>query len=165
MRLHRSEGTVCLDESPCVPWRTGGVSRPLTASEQLQSVATDLTRMPDQLPNVAVLAALARGTSRIRGVGITRFRETDRIAAVIQELHKAGINVEAEEDDVVVYAGQPPHPGVFWAYHDHRMAMALAALAASIGDSQIQGADAVSKTYRTFWSDAAKLGLDWSIDE
>ena len=52
--------------------------------------------------------------------------------------------------------------GVIYAYHDHRMAMSLAALAAAIGGSTIDGAEAVSKTYQGFWADAAQIGLDWN---
>ncbi|MHB1536323.1 MAG: 3-phosphoshikimate 1-carboxyvinyltransferase [Acidimicrobiales bacterium] len=134
----------------------------VAAPERLRPVDTDLRLMPDQLPNVAVLAALAPGVSRIRGVGITRFHESDRIAAVATELAKAGIGVEVDGDDITIRGGGSPQPATFWAYHDHRMAMALAALGAAIGDTHIRGADAVSKTYRAFWSDAAELGLDWS---
>jgi 3-phosphoshikimate 1-carboxyvinyltransferase len=134
----------------------------VAAPERLLPVDVDLARMPDQLSNVAVLAALAPGTSRIRGVAITRFHETDRIAAVASELRKAGVEVEVGEGDVTVRGGGPLHGATFDAHHDHRMAMSLAALAAAIGDSRIDGAEAVSKTYQAFWPDAASLGLDWN---
>lgn len=134
----------------------------VSAPERLRPVNVDLAHMPDQLSNVAVLAALAHGISRIRGVAITRFHETDRMAAIAGELGKAGVEIEVGEDEVVVHGGGPLQGATFWAYHDHRMAMSLASLAAAIGDSHIDGAEAVSKTYQTFWSDAGKLGLDWT---
>jgi 3-phosphoshikimate 1-carboxyvinyltransferase len=134
----------------------------IAAPERLRPVDIDLALMPDQLSNVAVLAALAPGTSRIRGVAITRFHETDRIAAVASELGKAGVEVEVGEGDVTVRGGGPLHGATFYAYHDHRMAMSLAALGAAIGDSRIDGAEAVSKTYQAFWADAARIGLDWN---
>jgi 3-phosphoshikimate 1-carboxyvinyltransferase len=134
----------------------------VTAPERLRPVDIDLGLMPDQLSNVAVLAALAPGTSRIRGVAITRFHETDRIAAVARELGKAGVEVEVGEGDVTVHGSGPRHGATFSAHHDHRMAMSLAALAAAIGGSRIDGAEAVSKTYQAFWADAARLGLDWN---
>lgn len=142
--------------------RPPGGSVTVAAPERLRPVDIDLTHMPDQLSNVAVLAALAPGISRIRGVAITRFHETDRIAAVASELGKAGVEVEVGEGDVTVRGGGPLHGATFWAYHDHRMAMSLASLAAAIGDSRIDGAEAVSKTYQAFWSDAGRLGLDWN---
>ena len=134
----------------------------VAAPKRLQPVDIDLTTMPDQLSNVAVLAALAPGISRIRGVAITRFHESDRIVAIVNELGKVGVEVEAGEDSVAVHGGGPLHGTTFWTYHDHRMAMSLTALAAAIGDTRIDGADAVSKTYQSFWSDAGRLGLDWT---
>jgi 3-phosphoshikimate 1-carboxyvinyltransferase len=134
----------------------------VAAPKRLQPVDVDLTTMPDQLPNVAVLAALAPGISHIRGVAITRFHETDRIAAIVNELGKVGVKVEVGEDSVAVHGGGPLKATTFWAYHDHRMAMALTALATAVGDSRIDGADAVSKTYQSFWSDAKRLGLHWT---
>jgi 3-phosphoshikimate 1-carboxyvinyltransferase len=144
-----------------VSWLPGGdVS--VAAPERLRPVDIDLTLMPDQLSNVAVLAALAPGASRIRGAAITRFHETDRIAAVAKELGKAGVEVDVGEGDVIVRGGGPLRGAAFNTYHDHRMAMSLAALAAAIGGSTIDGAEAVSKTYQAFWVDAAQLGLDWN---
>ena len=119
--------------------------------------------MPDQLPNVAVLAALANGRSRVRGAGVTRFHETDRIAAVVEELAKANVSVEVGDTDVVITGGHTKGPAAFSAHGDHRMAMALAAFSAFVGSSTIEGADAVAKTYREFWVDASTIGLDASV--
>jgi len=63
------------------------------------------------------------------------------------------------DDDLIVHGGEARGGVTFWSYHDHRMAMAVAALAAAVGDSDVAGAEAVSKTYSAFWHDAAKLGL------
>ncbi len=86
----------------------------VAAPERLRPVDVDLSLMPDQLSNVAVLAALAAGTSRIRGVAITRFHETDRMAAVAGELRKAGVEVEVGEGDVTVRGGGPLHGATFY---------------------------------------------------
>ena len=131
----------------------------VTGAGNLRPIDTDLSQMPDQLPNVAVLAALAPGTSRIGGVGVTRFHETNRMAAVAKELAKVGVHAEVGHDDVIVHGGGASGGATFCSYHDHRMVMAIAALAAALGDSHVAGAECVSKTYRAFWSDAAKLGL------
>ncbi len=133
----------------------------VAAPSHLVPVEVDLGAMPDQLPNVAVLAALAEGTSRIGGVGITRFHETDRMAAVAVELGKAGVACELSADEVVVHGGSPRGGATFASHGDHRMAMALAALAAAAGGCRIEEAAAVTKTYRDFWAAAAALGLVW----
>ena len=112
---------------------------------QLRPVDIDLSQMPDQLPNVAVLAALARGTSRIRGVGVTRFHETNRMVAVAHELARTGVQTELGDDDVLVEGGRARGGATFSSYHDHRMAMAMAALAAAVGNSEVVGAECVSR--------------------
>jgi 3-phosphoshikimate 1-carboxyvinyltransferase len=138
----------------------------VSGPDQLRAVDVDLRAMPDQLPNVAVLAALAPGASRISGVGITRFHESDRMAAVAFELAKVGVRVDLEDDALVVHGGtaRTGSAGSTGAvtvssHDDHRLAMALAALGAALGNLAIGGADAVSKTYRDFWRDARAIGL------
>ncbi|MHB8436472.1 MAG: 3-phosphoshikimate 1-carboxyvinyltransferase [Acidimicrobiales bacterium] len=132
----------------------------VTAPDRLSPVHVDLRQLPDQLPNVAVLAALAKGTSRIEGVGITRFHETDRMAAVRAELAKVGTEVELDHDAIVVKGGRAHSGAELSSHDDHRMAMALAALAAALGECSLTGAEAVSKTYRDFWADAQGIGLE-----
>lgn len=112
----------------------------VAAPAHLRPVDIDLRKMPDQLPNVAVLAALARGTSRIRGV-----HETNRMVAIVQELARAGVHAEVGHDDVIVQGGGASGAVTFCSYHDHRMAMAVAALAAAVGNSHVAGAESVSK--------------------
>lgn len=131
----------------------------LRAPERLAAVEVDLSSMPDQLSNVAVLAALADGVSHLAGVGITRHHETDRIAAVAQELAKVGVRCDEGEDELVVHGGSAGGTALFSSHDDHRLAMSLAALAAALGDCGIEDPDAVSKTYRHFWRDASALGL------
>lgn len=132
------------------------------APSLLSPVDLDLSAMPDQLPNAAVLAALADGTSRISGVGITRFHESDRMSAVAAELGKVGIATEEGEDELLVRGGAPRGGATFSSHGDHRLAMALTALAARTGGCAMTEADAVGKTYRHFWRDAASLGLEVS---
>jgi len=81
------------------------------------------------------------------------------MVAIVQELARAGVHAEVGHDDVIVQGGGASGGVTFCSYHDHRMAMAVAALAAAVGNSHVAGAESVSKTYRAFWSDAARLGL------
>jgi 3-phosphoshikimate 1-carboxyvinyltransferase len=122
-------------------------------------VDVDLARMPDQLPTVAALAALAPGRSRITGVAVTRGHETDRIAAVAKELGKLGISVEERPDGLVVHGGRPQGSAEIDPHGDHRMAMAFAAIAAQVPGVRIGDPGCVAKTYPAFWEDAAMLGL------
>ncbi len=128
---------------------------------RLAPVEVDLSRMPDQVTTVAVLAALADGTSRIRGVAVARQHETDRLAALAGELGALGVRVQEEPDGLVVHgpARPPRRPVTLQTHDDHRLAMAFAALGAALGDVVVDDPACVAKTYPGFWDDAAALGL------
>ena len=129
----------------------------------LDPVDADLAAMPDQVTTVAALAALAVGRSRIRGVAVTRGHETDRLAALAAELGKLGVAV-AELPDGLVVTGPGPdrlRPARLATWGDHRMAMALAAVAARVPGVVIEDPACVAKTYPGFWDDLAAAGLAW----
>ena len=122
-------------------------------------VNVDLSAMPDQVTTVAALAALADGRSVITGVGVTRGHETDRLAALARELRKIAVDVEEEPDGLVIQGGHASGPATLSTYHDHRLAMAFAALAARIPTITIEDPGCVAKTYPAFWDDAQAAGL------
>ena len=129
----------------------------------LDPVDADLAAMPDQVTTVAALAALATGPSRIRGVAVARGHETDRLAALAAELGKLGVAV-AELPDGLVVTGPGPdrlRPARLATWGDHRMAMALAAVAARVPGVVIEDPGCVAKTYPGFWRDLAAAGLAW----
>jgi 3-phosphoshikimate 1-carboxyvinyltransferase len=131
--------------------------------EALGPVDADLAAMPDQVTTVAALAALAAGRSRIRGVAVARGHETDRLAALAAELGKLGVAVTELPDGLVV-AGPGPdrlRPARLATWGDHRMAMALAAVAARVPGVVIEDPACVAKTYPGFWADLAAAGLAW----
>ncbi len=125
---------------------------------ELEGIAIDMGDYPDIVQTVAAVAAYARGRTEIINVGHLRFKETDRIANTAAELAKMGIRTEITDDTLVVFGGKPEGAQVE-AHADHRMAMSLtvAALGAE-GDSIINGAEAVSKSYPLFFADLKKLG-------
>lgn len=125
-------------------------------------VDVDLSAMPDQVTTVAALAALADGPSHIRGVGVTRGHETDRLAALARELAKVGADTQ-EEPDALHVRGRPPeqlHGARLFTYHDHRLAMAFSALGAKVPGVVIDDPSCVGKTFPGYWSDISRLGLD-----
>jgi 3-phosphoshikimate 1-carboxyvinyltransferase len=131
------------------------VSRP----GELGGVEADLSVMPDQVPTLAVLGALATGTTRLSGVSVARGHETDRVAAIAAELATLGASVEIDGDSLLVDGGRALHGGVVKTYDDHRMAMALSSLAAVVPGVTILDPGCVSKTYPGYWADLERLGL------
>jgi 3-phosphoshikimate 1-carboxyvinyltransferase len=126
---------------------------------ELKGVEVDLGAMPDQVPTVAVLGALASGDTFIRGVSIVRGHESDRIGAVAKELSRLGARVEEAPDGLVIHGGASLHGGRVNTYHDHRIAMAFTAIGAAVPGVEISDPGCVAKTYPLFFADAASLGV------
>jgi 3-phosphoshikimate 1-carboxyvinyltransferase len=85
--------------------------------------------MIDEYPVLAVAAALAQGTTRMRGLKELRVKESDRLAAVADGLRANGVAVEIEGDDLIVHGkGRTPGGGLVATHMDHRIAMAFLVL-------------------------------------
>ncbi len=118
---------------------------------QLRGVDVDLNEMPDMAQTLAVLALFAKGPTHIRHVANLRIKETDRIAAVANELRKFGAMVEARDDGFSITPPAVPPPAAVETYDDHRMAMAFALAGLRIDGVVIQNAECVSKTFPKFF--------------
>jgi 3-phosphoshikimate 1-carboxyvinyltransferase len=134
----------------------------IAAQSDLKGIKADLNECIDLLPTVAVLAAMAEGTSEFTGVRRARFKESNRISAVRQGLERAGIHVEEEEDRLVITGGKLRN-AVIDSHNDHRIAMAFSMMGAAAGGVRIENAECVSKTYPAYWDALRKLGV--MIDE
>jgi len=128
--------------------------------EPLKAIKADLNDCIDLLPTLAVLAALAQGTSELTGIRRARLKESDRITTVRQNLERAGIGVKEEEDSLIIEGGRP-HPAVIDSAGDHRIAMAFSLMGVAAGGITIDGAECVSKTYPEYWNVLRSLGVEW----
>ncbi len=125
--------------------------------DELKGVTVDMGDYPDLVQTVAVVAAYARVKTEMTNIGHLRFKETDRLGDTAAELGKMGIRVDATDNTIVVYGGKPRGTEIE-AHNDHRMAMSLAIAALfAEGDSIINGAEAVTKSYPRFFTDLASL--------
>lgn len=111
-------------------------------------------RLIDELPIIAVLAALAEGKTIIRDAEELRHKETDRIKAMALELRKMGAKIEELSDGMIINGVKELRAGKLNSYGDHRIAMALsiAALKAE-GKSFINGSEIVNISYPSFYKD------------
>jgi 3-phosphoshikimate 1-carboxyvinyltransferase len=141
--------------------RREGTAVTVTSGAALGPVDVSLAAMPDQVTTLAVIAALAEGTSVLRDVAVARLHETDRLAALATELGKVGVRVDASPDALVIHGGTARGPAVLDTYDDHRLAMAFAALGTRVPGLVIADPGCVAKTYPEFWHDVARLGADW----
>ena len=96
-------------------------------SSALKGVEVPPERAPsmiDEYPILAVAAAFAEGTTRMRGLEELRVKESDRLAATAALLRANGVEVEIDGDDLIVHGrGRPAGGGVVETHMDHRIAM------------------------------------------
>lgn len=109
-------------------------------------------RLIDELPIIAVAAALAEGSTMIRDAKELRYKETDRIKAISTELNKMGAKIEELTDGMIIHGVKGLKPAALKSYQDHRVAMALS-IAALRGDgkSTINGSKSVNISYPDFY--------------
>ena len=130
----------------------------------LRAFSADVGETPDLAPILAVLAAYSEGESVLRKVSRLRDKESDRLLAIRDMLGRAGIATREESDSLVIVGGAPKGAD-FRSFSDHRMAMSEAILAAyAEGESRIDDAKCVSKSYPAFWEDFAALGGRYEVE-
>ena len=118
----------------------------------LRAFDLDLNHIPDAAMTAAVLALFADGPCTLRNIASWRVKETDRIAAMAQELGKLGAGVEAGADFLKV-TPRKLKPGVaVETYDDHRMAMSLSLAAFGGIALRINDPDCVAKTFPEYFT-------------
>ncbi len=113
--------------------------------------AGEVPNLIDEIPVIAVAAALAQGRTVIRNARELRVKETDRIATVVRNLRAMGGVVEEFEDGMEIEGGHPLHGAELDSYGDHRIAMAfaIAGLFAQ-GETVIRNTECVNTSYPGF---------------
>lgn len=111
----------------------------------------EIPNVIDEIPVIAVAAALAEGTTIIRNAAELRVKETDRIAAVASNLRAMGVTVEEFPDGMAITGGSPLKGARLPSFGDHRIAMsfAIAGLFAS-KETIIEDTACVQTSYPTF---------------
>jgi 3-phosphoshikimate 1-carboxyvinyltransferase len=128
----------------------------------LSGVEVSVADTPDLLPTVAAVGAVTDGTTRIVDCEHVRYKETDRVAVMADELERMGASVTEEQDRLLVYGEDSELRGATVEGHaDHRIVMALsvAALAAE-GPTTVRGAEHVDVSFPGFFDVLADLGAD-----
>jgi 3-phosphoshikimate 1-carboxyvinyltransferase len=125
----------------------------------LVGVDIDAKNIPDLVPICAVLGCYAEGRSEIYNAKRLRYKESDRLDSISTELMKMGANIVVKEDGLTINGGCPLHGTTVNPHNDHRIAMActIAALGAK-GETEIQDAECINKSYPQFFNDLRKLG-------
>jgi 3-phosphoshikimate 1-carboxyvinyltransferase len=113
----------------------------------------------DEIPVLAVLGAATRDGITVRDASELRIKETDRIRTTVDNLRRMGVEAEELPDGFVVPGRQKFRAAQFESFGDHRIAMAFAVAALrGDGESTIDGAEAASVSFPTFWDTLAMWG-------
>jgi 3-phosphoshikimate 1-carboxyvinyltransferase len=118
--------------------------------DQLHGVEVDMNGISDTVQTLAAIAPLADSPVVIRNVGHIRHKETDRVAALVTELRRLGVEVDEHPDGLVVRPSVV-RPGRVQTYDDHRMAMSFAVLGSAVPGIVIDNPGCVAKTFPDFF--------------
>jgi len=130
---------------------------------RLNAIRADLSDCIDLLPTMAVLAAVADGESEFIGIDRARIKESNRVSALREGLERMGIKVREERNKLAV-TGSIPKGSVIDSKGDHRIAMAFSILGSAVGETIIDGAECVSKTFPEFWDILKSIGGEVKIN-
>lgn len=153
MGAHVSE---IVENADCEP--SGTVEVRGTKLRATTIAGAEIPNVIDELPILAVAAALAEGRTIIKDAHELRVKETDRIAAVAKNLRAFGVQVEEKDDGMEIEGGAKLHGATVESFGDHRIAMAFAILATfADGTSHIRDTDCVATSYPGFYETLRKL--------
>ncbi len=136
-----------------------------TAVQQPLQLELDFTENPDLAQAMAVLCVLKKVPFRFSGLETLKIKETDRIAALQNELAKLGATINEPRHgelgwDGTIDTSKIPEQLTISTYEDHRMAMAFAPAAIHFPGMVIEHPNVVTKSYPKFWDDLQKVGFE-----
>ncbi|WP_458456932.1 3-phosphoshikimate 1-carboxyvinyltransferase [Methanobrevibacter sp.] len=132
----------------------------IASDGNLTATDVDLSNAPDLLITVAVLAAMAEGTTNITGVAHARVKETDRIDTTCRELEKLGCKLTEREDGMSITGGVTS--GVVDSHGDHRLAMAFSLIGLK-HDIEITNGEVFDVSFPDFIESMAELGFELEL--
>ncbi len=143
----------------------GATCRPLRDGFHIQKgtlhgCTIDLNNCPDLGPIVFVLAAMAEGETHIRNAGRLRIKESDRIAAMEEELRKFHVDIRSTEEEVWIHGHTSGYAceETLQGHNDHRIVMAMTVMTlVNHSVCRIEDAQAIRKSYPSFFEDVRRL--------
>ena len=160
--VSKTPDTMLCSGSPAASGYTsaaGGHSSIRCSGDRLRAADIDAAQIPDLVPVLATVMALADGASEITHAERLRIKESDRIFTVHDFLSKLGADITDEGSGLSVRGKRTLPGGEVCGHNDHRIVMAAAvASCGCTGPVIIRGAEAVNKSYPDFFRDFAALG-------
>ena len=125
----------------------------------LHGIEINAADIPDLVPILSVVAAAAKGTTKITHAGRLRLKESDRLSSVTNMLRSLGADIEEHPDKLIINGTGSLKGGTADSFSDHRIAMAAACASVICTEPVIiKGAQCVKKSYPAFWDDFESMG-------
>ena len=122
--------------------------------KKLNGIEIEMRNMPDQVPTLVVLSLFADSKTIIRNISHLRFKESDRISALLNEIKRIGGKIEFKKNSLIIHPLTKPPKDVFLeTYNDHRIVMAFSILKAIFPYIIIKNMNSVTKSYPDFFFD------------
>ncbi len=146
-----------LESAGCVVnWSSDSVS---VQGTNLNGIEWDMKNSPDLAPGVGVMALFAQENSRLRRLHHLKFKESDRLAVLAQNIRLLGGDVSIEGEDLLVRP-VPLNGSDIPVHNDHRMAMSFALAGLRVPGIRIENPQCVSKSFPKFWDEFDRLRND-----
>lgn len=127
---------------------------------RLCGIDIDASQIPDLVPVLATVASVAEGKTVIYNASRLRLKESDRLMSVKNMLTSLGADISETEDGLVIRGRKELLGGNTHSFGDHRIAMSAAVAATACkGEVVIEKAEAVEKSYPSFWEDIKGLEI------
>ncbi len=152
---------ICQEMGGKIVWKkSDGVL--IAERSELCGIEIDASDIPDLVPTIAVLAATAKGVTRIYNAEHLKLKEIDRIEGIRRNLRALGVEVEAREDGLIIKGERKEFRGVVDSFGDHRMALAFSLLGL-LGEVKCRNAEVVAVSYPGFFDVLAALGAEMEL--
>jgi len=138
--------------------RNRGETVEVSCNDTLEGIEIDMSSSPDTVQTLCMVAAKAKGPTRITGIGHLKFKESDRLEGTARLLRNLGGDARVDGDALLVRPAVL-HGGTIDPADDHRTAMSFTVLGLATGNVKITQAECVNKSFPDFWEQLAGQGL------
>jgi 3-phosphoshikimate 1-carboxyvinyltransferase len=122
----------------------------ISGSGKINGIDIDLHDVGELTPSIAAVAALASSPSTLRGIAHLRLHETDRLAALANEINNLGGDVTEGPGELLIKPAKLVASQIFKSYEDHRMATAGAIIGLAVKDLIVENIETTKKTLPDF---------------
>lgn len=132
----------------------------LESSQKIRPIKIDMNLFPDLVPTLAIILVCAKGKSEILNIEHLKYKECNRIKALVSELTKLGFKLKAKKDALIIW-GNPDinvKTKEIECYNDHRIAMAFSILGLRFKGIIIKNPECTNKSFPNFYETLKKIG-------